>query len=67
VQVSIFLSFFINKKNLKLVNVQQSLMNHFHSTDLEATIKVTGYHFDTPALLEGIDNVAIAHGVRYSK
>jgi hypothetical protein len=42
-------------------------MNHFHSTDLEATIKVTGYHFDTPALLEGIDNVAIAHGVRYSK
>jgi hypothetical protein len=61
--------FFISRKNQKiskLVNVLGSLMNHFNSTDLEATIKVTGYHFDTPTFLEGIDNVAIAHGIRYA-
>lgn len=42
-------------------------MNHFNAADLETTIKVTGYHFETPRLLEGIDNVAIAHGIRYTE
>ncbi|KAI9257050.1 hypothetical protein EDC94DRAFT_564880 [Helicostylum pulchrum] len=34
------------------------------STDLETIIEVTGYHFNIPSLLEGVDDIAIAHGVR---
>jgi hypothetical protein len=36
----------------------------FNSTDLESVIKITGYHFDIPLLLEGVDDIAIAHGIR---
>lgn len=37
----------------------------FNSTDLESVIKVTGYHFEAPLLLEGVDDITIAHGIRY--
>ncbi|KAI8640598.1 hypothetical protein BD408DRAFT_347795 [Parasitella parasitica] len=40
------------------------MKNLTNSTDLETAIQVTGYHFDKPILLEGVDNVAIAHGIR---
>lgn len=40
-------------------------MSLFSSTDLEAGIKVTGYHFDKSILLQGFDDIAIAHGMRY--
>ncbi|KAI7900504.1 uncharacterized protein BX663DRAFT_439281 [Cokeromyces recurvatus] len=36
----------------------------FNSTNLESVIKVTGYHFEEPTILEGVDNVVIAHGIR---
>lgn len=42
------------------------MKNLLNSADLESVIQVTGYHFDKPTLLEGVDNVAIAHGIRYN-
>jgi hypothetical protein len=36
-----------------------------NSIDLETLIKVTGYIFKPPSLLEGVDDIAIAHGIRY--
>jgi hypothetical protein len=36
-----------------------------NSIDLESLIQITGYSFHAPTLLEGVDNVAIAHGIRY--
>jgi hypothetical protein len=39
-------------------------MTLFNSTDLETLINVTGYHFNAPSLLEGVDDIAIAHGIR---
>lgn len=35
-----------------------------NSADLETLIQITGYQFNAPKLLEGVDNVAIAHGIR---
>ena len=35
-----------------------------NSVDLESLIQITGYNFEAPTLLEGVDNVAIAHGIR---
>ncbi|CEP10830.1 hypothetical protein [Parasitella parasitica] len=40
------------------------MKNLINSADLETAFQVTGYHFDKPVLLEGVDNVAIAHGIR---
>lgn len=40
--------------------VAMSLYNY----DLEIT-KIAGYTFESPKLLEGVDNVAIAYGQRY--
>ncbi|CAO3645324.1 unnamed protein product [Mucor hiemalis] len=39
-------------------------MSLFSSTDLEAGIKVTGYHFDKSILLQGFDDISIANGMR---
>lgn len=45
---------------LPLAMVAMSLYNY----DLEIT-KIAGYTFESPKLLEGVDNVAIAYGQRY--
>lgn len=42
-------------------NVRMTLLN---SVELETAIKVTGYNFKAPSLLEGVDDIAIAHGIR---
>ena len=36
----------------------------FNKQDMEIITKLTGYTFDTPTILEGTDNVAIAYGQR---
>jgi hypothetical protein len=39
-------------------------MVSFNKQDMEIITKLTGYTFDTPTILEGTDNVAIAYGQR---